>query len=478
MDPARRMWLGEICCSAHQLELCYGIDELAFQTTLQYGPEVDFKALGERYGATYLDKLLFHIVAFEANKILSLGPLTLDPGRHATWFTPDFIKLWQTVNHKVWAQWRYEHNRPDYHGPSFEPLVLDQKLTCLPPVECDPGKIENLVFCGGGKDSLVAMKLMEGAKIPFSTFTYTHSIYGSAESQSALIEKLMDTSLPISRHKLSVNDTFLNTPIDSFCSRYQIHQVLAAETPASIFSVLPLVLVLGYRHIILAHERSADKDNLVWNATGEDVNHQCGKSLEAEILINKYIQEELISGIIYFSLLKPIHDVIIFSMLEEHLTSVLCTHSCNIIKPWCKRCAKCAYVWLNYMAYLPIELVNKIFNSENLLDLPENQISFRQMLGLEAHTPFECIGQISEVKLAFELVRRKGVMGTAMTTYTTNVTPIQDWSKIIAEYARVVTSDARNFPPVIAAGVLPLMKHASQVAQKRLMTALDLSSES
>ena len=39
------------------------------------------------------------------------------------------------------------------------------------------------------------------------------------------------------------------------------------------------------------------------------------------------------------------------------------------------------------------------------------------MLGLADHTPFECIGQIDEARLAFELLRRRGVTGAAMQMY-------------------------------------------------------------
>lgn len=40
------------------------------------------------------------------------------------------------------------------------------------------------------------------------------------------------------------------------------------------------------------------------------------------------------------------------------------------------------------MAYLDVDLVNEIFKV-NLFDLPENQLWFKQMLGLAEHTPFE-----------------------------------------------------------------------------------------
>ena len=77
------------------------------------------------------------------------------------------------------------------------------------------------------------------------------------------------------------------------------------------------------------------------------------------------------------------------------------THSCNISKPWCKQCPKCCYVWLLYMAAMPVDTINHMFGNANLIDMPENYLHWRQLLGLEKHTPFECVGGIEEVKICF-----------------------------------------------------------------------------
>ena len=45
------------------------------------------------------------------------------------------------------------------------------------------------------------------------------------------------------------------------------------------------------------------------------------------------------------------------------------------------------------MAYMDINVINKMFGNVNLLDLPENYQHFRELLGLEEHTPFECVGR-------------------------------------------------------------------------------------
>jgi hypothetical protein len=210
--------------------------------------------------------------------------------------------------------------------------------------------------------------------------------------------------------------------------------------------------------------------NLIWKQTGEPVNHQWAKSHQAEQLANNYIQNQFISNCRYFSILKPMYDVVIFNMLRQNLEGVPFTHSCNIAKPWCKKCAKCAYVWLNYMAYLPVDLVNKMFQV-NLFDLPENQLWFRQMLGLEKHTPFECIGQINESRLAFELCRRKGLTGKAMKVFIDEVKDF-DVHAAVNEYT-TVNHDYALIPTEIASKILPLMTSGAEASKEYISTMLN-----
>lgn len=460
----RRMWLGTLTRARDHLSMTYGIDGYRFETAYWYAG-VDLLALERRYGRAYMDTLYFHMLAFEANKLVSLRPETVDLGDFARFHTPAFEALWQKIVNKVWAQWRYEHGLPHYPGPQFVSTAQPAERT---PVTMDHGPIKVLAFCGGGKDSLAAMKLLERAGIPFSSYAYAHSIYGPAKPQHHLIDRLLDHGVPSSRHRHWVYDSFVDAPLANLRAEYGVRSVLAAETPSSLFGVLPVVLQHGYRYITLAHERSANAGNLIWEETGEDVNHQWGKSLEAERLLNAYLQRELIGNVTYFSLLQPLYDVAIYNLLTDHLDAVPATHSCNVRKPWCCRCPKCAYVWINYMAYLPVDLVDAMFGV-NLLDLDENQEHYRQMLGLAEHTPFECIGQIPETRLAFELCRRKGLTGRAMDLFVEDVPPV-DVASILDTYLRVHDDEA-DLPESMAARVVPLMKGRAAVTRRRLGAA-------
>ncbi len=459
----RTLWLAPYTRSHHQLSMTFGVNDLRFSTSYWYN-DVDLIELERRLGLDYMATVYFHILAFEANKLTSLKPDTFDLGPFQRHHTPEFEELWLTIQRNVWAQWRYENNFPHYAGPRFLSQPTQPISNAL---QLANHNEQVLLFCGGGKDSLVSLKLLERANVSYSTCAYSSSIYGRATPQHQLIESLLDTATPQTRHKIWMYEDFLDSPVTRLANEYQVTSLTAAETPSSIFASLPNILQHHYRYLSLGHERSADAPNLIWEHTSEPVNHQWGKSSQAEQLISHYVQSHLVTNCQYFSLLKPIYDVVIFNLLRQDLASVPFTHSCNLAKPWCKRCAKCAYVWLNYMAYLPVELVNQMFHQVNLLDLPDNQLWFRQMLGLSEHTPFECIGQVNEARLAFELCRRKGLTGKAMTMFMEEVKQV-DYQAIVNEYATV----DRNYsaiPQTIATNVLTQLESAAKVSREYIL---------
>ena len=156
-DEHRQMWLGSLARSHHQLSMTYGIDDLSFETVYCYG-DVDLFALETLYGQTFMQKIYFHIHVLEASKLVSLYPQQFELSEFARFHTPEFEQFWRTIVFKVWGQWRYQHNKPNYEGPVF--TCQPQPQRALPITLC-AGKTEVLAFCGGGKDSLVSMKLLE-----------------------------------------------------------------------------------------------------------------------------------------------------------------------------------------------------------------------------------------------------------------------------------------------------------------------------
>jgi UDP-N-acetyl-alpha-D-muramoyl-L-alanyl-L-glutamate epimerase len=265
-------------------------------------------------------------------------------------------------------------------------------------------------MCGGGKDSLVAMRLLERARIDYDAFIYSHSTYGRGEPQHRLVDGLVAHCRPRRVHRAWVLDDAVDAPVDAVYPELGINRIVAAETVSSYWTALPVVLQHGFTEVALGITRSTDEHNLSWDRTGEEINYLWGMSAASEQLLHAYVRRELVANVTIFHLLRPIYDINVFSLLRRDLDAVPSTHSCAQQKPWCCRCAKCLYVWMNYVAWLPPETVTATFDV-NLFALRENRSILRKMLGLESYKPTDCVGTVSEARLAFAMCRARGVGG-------------------------------------------------------------------
>jgi len=434
------------------------LDDLRFHATVWY-QDVDLDELAHVHGAEVLDRIALHVALFQLNAVASLRPDTIELGVYSRFLTPALVRLWQTVFRNVWGQWRWQHDLRDYL-PEFANAPVESEPA---PVSASSGDTELLVFSGGGKDSLVALKLLERARLPFATLGYAHSIYGGAAEQHALLDRLGGMTARVRAERQWIVDDFLDSPVVALRPDLGVKSVLAAETPASVFAALPIALARGYRGLVVAHEASANTANLDWN--GEPINHQWGKSWDAEQLLDRYVREQLVNNVRYFSVLAPVHDEVIFELLARDAELAPLTHSCNVKKPWCGECAKCAYVWLQFAAHLPADIVDKTFGA-NLGERAVNLQHFHQLLGLAEHTPFECVGSAAEARLALALARDRGALGTRLSALVDELGAID-----IAAHARPLVELAPNhgMPGHVAAVVMPLLSDAARAARGRLL---------
>ena len=113
-------------------------------------------------------------------------------------------------------------------------------------------------------------------------------------------------------------------------------------------------------------------------------------------------------------------------------------------------------------AYLDREVVENFFSS-NLFDRRENLDHYRGLLGLDRAKPFECVGEIGESRLAFEICRRRGFTGRAIDEWARQEVPF-DTTAALDRYLHV-DEKASGLPEEIALGVLPQMHAAAAAAR-------------
>ena len=379
-----------------------------FSTSIWY-KDVDLNKLAEKIGHKTLENIVAHIAAFEMNKYGSLHLEEVDLGDLRKYVSPELAKLWGEIFVNVWGQWRFENNLPNEKVPI---LISnhDYRLQDIDQLQINETKTLN--FFSGGKDSYVSCHLLKDAGINFDIIEYSSSIYGNRHEQASVRKNANEFSKNSEVYEMAIFDDFLDSPIVEYDgNQYHIHSLTAAETPASIFETLPIALYKGHTELALGHEKSANYPNLKWELEDDcPINHQWGKSLEAQKLIADYLRKNISSKIKYYSTLMPLSDPAIFSIFAlVHWQFQKQAHSCNIEKPWCKRCAKCVYVWIYYLAFLDDKKVcDEIFDGESLFEIKENFDLLRMLAGQESHTPFECVGQPEETRLALFLARTKG----------------------------------------------------------------------
>ncbi|NEO38599.1 MAG: hypothetical protein F6J90_20590 [Moorea sp. SIOASIH] len=411
--------------SKHNLTLLYQYDEITFTTTLWYST-VDFHQLESEYSQEYMEKIYFHILLFHGLKILSLKPTHLDLGKYGNYWTNNLEKLWEVSVEQCLGQWRYETDNLDYQGAE----IIHQDVTTIKieAVTLVPGSTPLLLCNGGGKDSLLMARLLDDNSVPFDSFSINLHTHANPEELFELHEqhlyKLQNP--PPKIHRQYIIESFLNSPAA------KLHGVEGVEVSEirnyedlplayGMFGILPVILQEKYTQLCFGNEKSADSEQV--KVGNQVINHAWCKSTECEILYEEYIQQEFISNLAIFSLLKPYSDILVYQVLAQNTRGddLKLVYSCNTSPPWCKSCPKCAYVYLSYMAYLTPEHANEVqhlLGKENLFDRPDLQLYYRQLMGLEAHNAFECVGEIEETKLALEKCVERGFTGEAINCYS------------------------------------------------------------
>ena len=439
----------------------YSIDGKSQKTILEY-KDIDFTLLEKTFGIPFIRFVCVHIAVFEGFKYTSLFPEYYDLYGFEEYITEELLSLFSIIQDKVFAQHRFENSNPDYSGPLFR-YATDVLKENISSVSLSQTNNEALVSCGGGKDSLLCMELLNSIDIPFSTIQYSHTIYGEANFQNEMISKLSKSCNCNRIHVLNNIETFMDGKIlDEYDD---INTLCNAETPNGVFQCILYCLQYGYKYLIVGHENSADDPNFIWKITenrSEPVNHQWGKSLEAEILLCQYIKKYFCNDIHFFSILKPINDFLIMKTLKPYEKLLSLTHSCNIKKPWCKKCPKCAYVWICFLAYFDENTINDIFG-ENPFNKPELQEIFLELMGSKGHKPFECIGEIDETKLALYFCVQKGMKGMALTHFSDKILNSMNIMSILQKYNQV--SEKHNIPNEMASKIIQQFQQAKRKAE-------------
>jgi hypothetical protein len=259
-----------------------------------------------------------------------------------------------------------------------------------------------LLPLGGGKDSLVSVELLRAAKIDFATWTMAHS-----DLLEPLIQRIAAPHLAAER---------VLDPQLAQLNRAGAHNGHVPFSAILAFAATISAILAGRRDLVLSNEASAGEANLEYH--GLQANHQYSKTLEFERLFQDYLATQITPSVRYFSLLRPVSELRIAELFcnrwlgkyQGVFTSCNRNFKQGNTNPlkWCGECPKCAFVFLIFAPFLPKANLTGLFGGQNLFTKPDLEPTYRELLGIQGHKPFDCVGEIRECREAVVMARATG----------------------------------------------------------------------
>ena len=245
----------------------------------------------------------------------------------------------------------------------------------------------NLIPVGGGKDSCVSLELLKNMNNnPFiinPKQVHLDCAYAAGYSD----EDIITIKRNLDRKIVDLNkEGYLNghTPFSALVS----------------FVTYLMAYLTNKRYIVLSNEDSSNESTVI----GTKINHQYSKSYEYENDFNEYTKKFFNIDITYFSFLRPLKEVQIALLFSEFKKYHKIFKSCNVGSKetpwvWCGKCAKCLFVYIILSPKLYkdelIDIFGKdLYEDETLLPI------FKELIGDALTKPFECVGEIKEVRYA------------------------------------------------------------------------------
>jgi hypothetical protein len=271
-----------------------------------------------------------------------------------------------------------------------------------PVVGLGPGG--SLVGLGGGKDSLVSTSILEVAEEEFATFSATYLPHDNPA--------LTNLAKAVGRPHLTIRRLF--DPQLMELNRAGAYNGHVPVTAIIMLIGLAAAVLSGRRRVIMSNEASAGEGNLRYE--GVEINHQYSKSLEYERAFSEHVRTSISPELEVFSLLRPLGELRIAEMFAEEAFERYAGwfSSCNRNFRhdarqfgWCGACPKCAFAYLVLAPFVPKQRLVEVIGG-NLLEKPALTDTYRELLGLAGHKPFECVGEIEECRAAWRMVRQRG----------------------------------------------------------------------
>ena len=376
-----------------RLSLSYQLDEIGVVTEVLSFPEFDHNLSPERIDAINTACELVHLICGVSYYKAGLAKKIKFKNKQPSHAICQFVE--KTWFHGL-AEMAYENdislknhinlvgNNPEkLNAPT--PSILKLRDRALVPL-------------GGGKDSLVTIEELKQQGKDISLFMV---------GNSTLIKDVASyIDLPLIQVTRKIDDKLIQY---NNTGAFNGHvPITAINSSIAVLSAL----LFDYDSVVFSNERSADSANTI-NADGDTVNHQYSKSHEFEKDFCKIIATEISPELKYSSLQRPYSELAILKKFADYPQYFSIFSSCNRNfhidgskneqGRWCGDCPKCRFVFLGLAPFIKKQQLLDIFHKNMLNDINQQQ-GFAELLGIKGFKPFECVGELQESQLAFNLI--------------------------------------------------------------------------
>jgi UDP-N-acetyl-alpha-D-muramoyl-L-alanyl-L-glutamate epimerase len=374
----------------------------SFEGGQQFQEEVYFEKVGE-YDEALLERALF------------LAFVLIGTSYHKTFPTPDVaflvggIDQWQaTFFNKV-----YQEGMSQFAG--YENKLTRKDLAYFVPTTAQP--VYGVRYHGqgilalqsGGKDSLLTAELIHR-----DLHTFTPWYISSADTHPRVLDELGEELVTAKR---LIDHEALRVAHGNGAKNGHVPVTYIVQSLALIQAIL-----LGKNTILTSIGHEGEEPH-GW--VGDlPITHQWSKTWEAEQLFAEYVQRYVSPDIVIGSPLRSHSELRIAELFVEYAADKYWNKfsSCNIANymqgednrdlKWCGHCPKCANSYLLFAPFVEPERLKAHFGGKDLFTEPLLEETFKGLLGIEGYDkPFECIGETTELALAYHMAQDRGGYG-------------------------------------------------------------------
>ncbi|MCL1850327.1 MAG: hypothetical protein FWF70_02815 [Bacteroidetes bacterium] len=301
-------------------------------------------------------------------------------------------KWWRKLYYKGLAEFLYQNKIEcrQNHFVRFSFVEEAKPYSALQFKEIKNAK-KAIVPIGGGKDSVVTLEELRKKEeiVPFIINPRGATLDCARVAGFKDLNEIVILEREIDKNLLACNaQGFLNghTPFSAMLAFYTLLVSYGTRT----------------RRIALSNEASANEPTVF----GKEINHQYSKSLEFEEDFQDYVCYYMEDCAYYYSHLRKFSELQIAEKFAQYPQYFSVFRSCNAGSKenvWCCNCPKCLFAYIILAPFIDKNTRLQIFG-EDLLNKPEMQHFFNQLIGKESTKPFECVGTVQEVITALKML--------------------------------------------------------------------------